>query len=210
MVLEVSLCKSTPKEFNEQAIKDIIDIFYKGPDCNLLVTSSEEEDYGSARGIFVPGKDKNTITLFHNNIILSFSEKRPVGGNKTIPDDMIIAYAFVFRHELQHLNQCVMSGDTYTKDNLIRAGKYRGKPCEVDARASVDASQNILREMFGVKSMNYNIIETTNKIQNIIASINKNIKRCDVISILKKEGLNSPHNLMHIFSSLKEKGLSVM
>lgn len=82
------------------------------------------------------------IRVYVENLTKAYDEGIVIGGNITVAPSMTCAILQALRHEVQHLNQYYLSGDALSPQHVAfnKAKRYRGRPCEIDARASVDRS----------------------------------------------------------------------
>jgi len=140
-------------EITKDMVSDMLSFYYVGDwDVNVefydrldSVGDSIQADAG------VVGTKKARVRIMIENIRDVFAKRIPIGGNVTVPQDMTCAILFALRHEIQHLNQYFLSGNTLSQKNVAfdRSTKYRGRPCEVDARAAVDRSEDEIIALAG-------------------------------------------------------------
>jgi hypothetical protein len=157
------------------------------------------------------------ISLFGRSIEKSFAQRQPMGGNISVADSLDVAYALVLRHEIQHMNQHILSGETF--GGSMFSGRYRGRPGEVDARASVDSSYSQIMVMLGYSAPTEKKIPPQMPIlmsifESMISSAdvdgeNFSFVTDDLIDELKMNGLNSPSNLVWLRESLASAGVQI-
>jgi hypothetical protein len=150
-------CAGCPavQEFIDSS-ETLFDVYSRDPDADVgLIVEPREAGARAAmiRGKYVPMPGRKYIYLFRDCIEDSFRDQKVLAGNNTIAPNLTIGLALVFRHEIQHLNQDLLSGRA-GMDAMFRRRSYAGRPGEVDARASVDKSYVEICRMFEAEPLN--------------------------------------------------------
>lgn len=190
---------------SRQEVRDLIDLFYEGPDSKITVK-------GDLKSKNTRGRCKNwTDTEFEIQLNLDvikdhFKKGLRMGGNKphkTLKE----AICSVIAHETQHANQCLK----HRNNKSFWSGKYMSRPCEVNARIFADQNHYVIESILSNK---INVIEKSyreeslNDILEIFSEL-ESVSHFDIREELRAMGINNPVNLNWLSDNLQKKGVVV-
>lgn len=134
---------------SEQDAIDCIEFFFKGPSLSKwLLDASKRGSSVRGRHEFVRdeslGGNLHKVSLMPRTIEKSFRENQVCGGNIKKPSSLKMAILMTLVHEIQHANQVYTHG---VQRNSFYTGRYRRRPCELEARQFVDMNFDLIEEM---------------------------------------------------------------
>ena len=206
----------------QQEVIDVIDTFFRfGPKSFYIIGRTKGREYGMHQ--FDPMSSRHVITVDPSKIIKCFDRQGRLGGNQHAPT-LKAACVMVLCHELTHANQHY----SHTGRNGFDAGfygvnasgkvipfkTYMGRPCEVDARRTVDESMHIIRAMCGLPDMvdrSLRIVDDS-EVFSVAESFYdlETVLVADIVDELRRSKLNNAINVGKIIDFLEGNGVEVL
>ena len=141
-------------------IIDLLDLFYKNDSSKFEINFPNGSDPKSKRGWHLyKGKTKSglylhEIFIYEDQIKKDILDFLPMGGNRISPNEKI-GTAMVLVHEMRHADQAMTHLMNNGSGGAFYLGKYKARPCEVDARRYVDENFEAIVELFSDERMIY-------------------------------------------------------
>ena len=209
---------------SEQEVRDSVDAFFRfGPDSFIFYGKTSGTEYGTH--VFDPLSRSHEIHIDPNKIAKAFKIKGRVGGNTSAPS-MKAALLMVLCHELTHANQHHTHASHAGKIDakfygLTAAGKvipfktYMGRPCEVEARRTVDENMHVIRAMSGLpdlKDRSEKDVDEDAELYSVAESFYdlETVQVGDIVDELRLSKLNNAINVEKIIGFLQGNGVEVI
>lgn len=207
-ILDVSLIIS------RKEISELIDLLYAGPDAEFIVVGDERPKRRGQRGLHQLVNGIHRISLSLGNIRQGVTDGTAIGGN--FPTSNIkMGVALVLAHEIQHGNQS-LSHDR--AEGFFQKRGYRRRPCEIDARAFVDANTDVISQFVGIDCS----LRGTSRERTQMTSVSKEIELIadelseledlsvkDLVEELRACGLANPKNVELLRAAVTKNGTKV-
>lgn len=192
---------------------DFVDLLFVHPDTSFHIVGRKKSPGMLGRHEYGHLGPAHTISLFSHNIARCFVAGIPIGGNAFPAKDTKSAVLQTFAHEIQHANQAAARRGR--RDPVFYAGRYRTRPCEVDARRFVDEN---IKTIWTFAGLDVPLREAppadlfVSEVEAIadIFSEEKRVERGDLVIELRASGIYNVKSLALVESILMEDGVKIV
>lgn len=220
-----SSMESVLPHLRAQEIADLVDAFFRFshvPGVAILLYGKTD---GTDLGSHICSFDAHRIRVSPKKILPQVSAKSRCGGNKAAPN-LRTGIAMVLCHELTHANQYHehASADRHQDGKfygVMASGRpipfkhYMGRPCEVEARRTVDENMDVIHALLGKEVRRETVAgpkdDPMAEILGIVDGFSelKEVSVSDIRDELRLSNLNNPLNVQAAAEMLRKRGVRV-
>lgn len=201
---------------SEHEMQDLVSAFYRY-DQHVRISigrkpSDPRDRKKKTMGLHFWTGTHHSIDIFVDNIRDSFKGGTRAGGNYP-PPSFKMAVGMVLVHELTHANQA----HTHSRDErFYNARVYKSRPCEREARATVDGNMRIISEILSEPFVQSNVlIERPPEDQEILDIVDSfslldEVKLDDIKDELRSSRILTPSNVLKISDMLRSLEVQIV